>query len=480
MRIMITGTKKYGGSIAWMLAFCVFIIAACHSRQVAIKEIHIGLHNNNHLQVQADVITDHRCDAYIEYWPVKEGERSKSVSLISSGKEDHSILLLNILPLTDYAYRVITINDDKQTGSNTYYFRSVDLPMWLQEEFKDTMILKSFLPEAFKNGLVLMNKRQTPGMLFLTDYLGRLRWYHTIDGTGFKVSCFTKDKTILSILGTSADSTSYGREIMELNLLGDTLLYLKQGQGDLKYAIHHEILKNEQRQLVTIYVDEKVMDLSSVGGSKTDTVKGDGIVILDTLGKEVWNWSVFDVLDPLKDADINKNKKDWMHANSLSYDTDGNFILSFYNSGQIWKIDRQTGKIKWTLGRGGSFSMPEECNFTQTHAVHRNKYGSLLFFDNGVEKKQSEIFALKLDEAKQSATIDFSFRLPQELFNERMGSAYMVNDTTVLCCCSKRHITVLANKQGRLLWTLNSGIPPYRAIFLNEEDVNPYLKPLAP
>jgi arylsulfate sulfotransferase len=39
------------------------------------------------------------------------------------------------------------------------------------------------------------------------------------------------------------------------------------------------------------------MDLTSVGGTAKDTVKSDGILVLDRKGKKVWSWSVFDVLD---------------------------------------------------------------------------------------------------------------------------------------------------------------------------------------
>ncbi len=71
------------------------------------------------------------------------------------------------------------------------------------------------------------------------------------------------------------------------------------------------------------------MDLSAVGGSMQDTVKSDGILVLDRQGKKVWGWSVFDALDPLKDPKILAEKKDWMPAFSVSFDRDGNYLMSF-------------------------------------------------------------------------------------------------------------------------------------------------------
>jgi outer membrane protein assembly factor BamB len=165
-----------------------------------------------------------------------------------------------------------------------------------------------------------------------------------------------------------------------------------------------------------------------------------------------------------------------MHANSLNYDKDSNYIISFYNNGQIWKLDSHTGKIMWKYGKGGTIAMPADAMFSQSHAVHVNPFGSMMFFDNGVEKKQSEVFSVKLDEAKQSAKIDMHFKLPVEVYNDRMGSAYMVGDSMILCCCSKKHITVLSNKKGELLWSLRSGMPPYRVQFLKHQLVAPYLQ----
>jgi outer membrane protein assembly factor BamB len=219
------------------------------------------------------------------------------------------------------------------------------------------------------------------------------------------------------------------------------------------------------------------MDLSSIGGGKKDTVSGDGIIVLDKTGKQLWQWSVFDVLDPLKEKNILKTRKDWMHANSLNFDKDGNYIMSFYNNGQIWKIDAHTGKLIWKFGRGGTITKPAECDFTQAHAVHINSQGNLMFFDNGVEKKQSGVFAIKLDEKNKTSQIDMHIKLPKEVFNGRMGSAYLVNDTSVLVCCSKRHVVVLTNRKGNLLWTMETAMPTYRAEFVRSSELAPYLKP---
>ncbi|HZY39045.1 MAG TPA: aryl-sulfate sulfotransferase [Mucilaginibacter sp.] len=460
-----------------ILTLSVFFFGCLNNGKKDIEEIRIGLHNNNQLKIQIDVLTNASVDAYAEYWPERDGSNGKMLSNVSKDAVSHSLILCNLVPKTNYLYHIITTKNGVKSVSKTYSFRSHDLPMWLQEQFKAVNTFPKLIPADLKNGLMLINKRYAPGVACLVDYKGQIRWYHMVDGMGFKVVHFTKDHTILSLLGTNDEPTSYGSQILEVNLFGDTLLNLKKGQGDFTNTIHHEILRNDKNQLVTLYVDKRVMDLSSIGGSKKDTVAGDGILVMDNKAKKIWRWSVFDVLDPLKDAKLLKIKKDWIHANSLNFDKDGNYIISFFNNGQIWKVDAHTGKVIWKFGKGGTITMPAECDFTQAHAAHINAYGNLMFFDNGVEKHQSGVFALKLDEKNKTSKLDLHIKLPKEVFNGRMGSAYMINDTSVLVCCSKRHIMVLADRKGTLLWTMETAMPSYRAEFIKGDELSPYLRP---
>ena len=464
-------------SLYFLLA-CIFI---CYESCIdtsgnVIKDIHIGLHNNNELRVQLDITTVKEAEVYAEYWP-DTAKNEKLTSLISKKGLDHSLVLTNILADTKYNFQLHTISNGKKLQSKVYNFQSEKLPPWLQDQFKANYPMPQLLPSNFSTGFLVLNKRESPGLTYIVDTKGRLRWYNMVDETGVKVTHFTKNKTVISILGTNDEPTSYGSSILEVDLLGDTLVYLKKGTGDLKYSIHHEIFKNDKNQIVTLFVEKRPVDLSSVGGSAKDTITGDGILVLDNRGKKIWQWSVIDAFDPLKDPNIVKDKKDWLHANSLCLDKDGIYIISFYNNGQIWKVNATTGEIMWKFGKGGTFKMPPDCSFSMAHAVHINANGDLMFFNNGIDKHQSEVYAIKLDEANQTAKTVLHIKLPQEVYNDRMGSAYLINDSTILCCCSKRHISVLINKKGVLLWSLDTAIPPYRVEFVKKEELSKWLLP---
>ncbi|MEO9020643.1 MAG: aryl-sulfate sulfotransferase [Ginsengibacter sp.] len=461
-----------------IILFTIAGSIGCHYKDGnIIKEVHIGLHNNNELKIQLDVSTIKKADLYAEYWAdsIKK-DIFKAADILNNGLS-HRIVMCDIIPETNYSYRLITNQNGKIDTSKTYTFKSVALPIWLTEQFKASCNHPELLPTKFKEGFMLLNKKEMPGIVYIADYTGRLRWYHVIDNTGLKVVHFTKDKTILAILGSNDEPTSYGSEILEINMLGDTLLHLKKGQSDFVNTIHHEILRNDRRQLVTIFEDNKIFDLSSVGGTSKDTVSSDGIIVMDSTGKKVWQWSVFDVLDPLKDPNILKDRKDWTHANSLNYDKDSNYIISFYNTGQIWKVDAKSGKIIWKYGKGGDFKIPADGQFSESHAVHINANGNLMFFDNGVPKEQSQVIAMKLDEQNKTAKTVLHIELPPQIYNARMGSGYLIDDNHILCCCSKRHIAVLTNRDGKLLWTLDMAVPPYRVEFLTKNQVAPWLQP---
>ena len=456
-------------------ALVLFILASCSKNENHILKINIGTHSNNELKIQIDVTTSDSLRVYAEYWSDKNGIKNKITSPISKRGINHSLVLINITPETNYSYQLVTIAGEEKKTSKINTFKSRELPEWLQKQFKASCEKPEFLPQNFKKGFMLMGKRETPGVAYIVDYKGNIRWYHTVEGAGFKVAHFTKDHTIISILGKNDEPTSYGSQILEINLQGDTLMHLKKGEGDFKDVIHHEIIKKSTNEIVTLFVDERITDLTSIGGKKKDTINGDGIIIMDKQGKQLWRWSVFDDLDPMQDKELLKTKKDWTHANSLNYDKDGNFIISFYNNGQIWKVNSKTGKVMWKLGKNGTMKSNFDSSFSQAHAAHINPAGNLMFFDNGVDKKQSSVFALKLDEKSNSAKLDFEIKLPTAIYNDRMGSAYMIDNQTILVCASKRHITVLTNKKGVLLWTLESEIPPYRVEFIPEEKMKPFL-----
>jgi hypothetical protein len=334
----------------------------------------------------------------------------------------------------------------------------------------------SLLPPVFQKGYLMVYHREAPGCIVLLDVKGNVVWSYQSTKVGFKVVRFTKNHSLLCLTGTKENESGYGNAILELSLKGDTLLYLKKGQKDFQQTIHHEILLNAKDQVVTLFRDERVLNLRSRGGSAKDTVIGDGILVLDRQGRQIWRWSVFDKLDPLQDVNILKNKKDWMHANSIAFDVDGNYLVSFYNNGQIWKINSTTGDIIWRFGNNGDFELPGNAVFDQAHAVNITNKGWLMFFDNGANKKMSRSLAFTLEKNSKKAQLALNVWLPPPLYTDRMGSSYLIDDTSLLVCASRHKTVTLTNLDGSFLWQLKTNrIVSYRAEFIPKEMLGPYL-----
>lgn len=339
----------------------------------------------------------------------------------------------------------------------------------------------SILPAVFQKGYILLYQRVKPGSIFVLDVKGNIVWSYHSPAAGFKVVHFTKEHSFLCITGTIEKYAGYGNSIVELSVGQDTLLCLNKLQNDFQHIIHHEILLNSKNQMVTLCREKRVFNLLNKGGSAQDTVTGDGILVLDRQGRQIWKWTVFDAMDPLSDDSIVQRKKDWTHANSLAFDKDGNYLISFYNNdfyskSQIWKVDARNGNIIWKLGRSGDFEIPPGAVFDQVHSAHLSNKGWLMGFDNGAPNKRSRSLAFTLNEHSKQAQPVLNVWLPPELFTPRMGSSYFVNDTSLLICASLHKTVILTNLQGTVLWKLKSNkIESYRAEFIPAEKLAPYL-----
>lgn len=466
-------TKRLLPLVSMAAAFLLLIQSCGPSGGNDIVSITLNSQGQNAIKVKADIVCTDTVDAAVEYWP--QGQTKHDTTPLSVHQLSHRIVLTNLLPVKAYEYRILTGHGKELYPSKVYTFHTSDFPNWMKDMFTVVCPDSAVLPTTFRKGYVMLTRREDPGVLFLLNAKGHIVWYHQVSGTGFKVARFTDKNTFLTLLGGPGYETSYGDQILELSATGDTLANLKKGQQDFTQTIHHEILLDANNNFVTLCVEERIFDLSSKGGGKQDTVRGDGILVLDRQGKQVWKWTVFDALNPLDDKNILREKQDWMHANCIAFDKDGNYLISFYNNGQIWKIDARTGKRQWIFGNGGDFDLPATALFDQAHGLHINEHGELMFFDNGVSKKTSRTLAFSLSENEKQAHLTINTVLPPENYNERMGSSYLVADTTLLQCATKRNTVILTNLEGRFLWLLKMGMSSYRATFIPAARLAPYL-----
>ncbi len=162
------------------------------------------------------------------------------------------------------------------------------------------------------------------------------------------------------------------------------------------------------------------------------------------------------------EPDILKKKKDWGHANALFRDTDGNFLISFRDFSQIWKVHYPDGKVLWKIGEGGDFNIPEEQHFSGQHAIHFNAAGQLVMLDNGIKRKQSRAMIMDLDTVHKTATAAQITPVPKEYFSATKGNAAVIRNNRMLFCLTDPRVFLVTDLQGKILWKVNLAGDPYR------------------
>ena len=93
-------------------------------------------------------------------------------------------------------------------------------------------------------------------------------------------------------------------------------------------VIHHDVLMDKDHHIHTLYRPKKIATISVNGKMETDTLGGDGIMVIDTLGNVLKTWSAWDVWDIENDPYIGEYRYDRFHINGLCFDRDDNYLLS--------------------------------------------------------------------------------------------------------------------------------------------------------
>ena len=453
----------------------------CEIGLIEIKSV-----SDNALKININVATSEGADAYVRYWKYVDKEEKDSIifySPISKNSNQHKLTLVDLSLNTKYYFNVIAQKKQQRKISKKYHFKTtIKIPWVPYYRNIDSLANVKF------EGYLHFHSRQVPGYLFITNGTGELVNYQRND-QNFKVSKWTKNETMLGILSNDTLHFTNGNKIIEYDKFGNVLFEAETGKNGIDKTFHHEVDLDNKGNIFTLVYDERILDLSSAGGIKKDTVKGDGILVLNHKGKKVWEWSVFDVMNPLEDKKILKTKNDWLHANSLFQDKQGNYIISFRNTGQLWKINGKTGKRIWKLGGLDSdFEMPNEAVFSGQHDVRFNENNELVLLDNGnlrfkpghkqISGKSnildinraahSRLLTLSLDTINMKVNTIKIVNFPQKYFTHSQGSAEYINDSLVVFCSTETKRLVFTNGKGKLLGIIPLEYSTYRAQYIKK------------
>lgn len=165
----------------------------------------------------------------------------------------------------------------------------------------------------------------------------------------------------------------------------------QMGNGYLA-EMHDFQLFNDGSYLLFTY-DAQIVDMSQVveGGDPAATVMGFVLQELDAEDNVVFEWSSWDhlsITDATPDIDLTGIFIDYCHGNAVERDTDGNILVSFRNTDEIIKIDRNTGSVLWRWNSNREdlndiTFLNDTVGFSHQHDIRRLENGNLTMFDNG-------------------------------------------------------------------------------------------------
>jgi hypothetical protein len=203
---------------------------------------------------------------------------------------------------------------------------------------------------------------------------------------------------------------------------------------------NHELVILPNGHALLLGLDPEVIAMDEIvpGGDIGATVIGNIIQELDRDKNVVFQWRTFDHFQ-ITDAtheNLQASTIDYVHANALDMDTDGNILLSSRHLDEITKIDRETGNIIWRLGgKNNQFSFVNDpIRFSHQHSIRRTPTGTLILFDDGDfhSPRNSRAVEYSMDEQAKTVTQVWQFRHSPDSYAAAMGSVQRLPDGNTL------------------------------------------------
>jgi len=329
---------------------------------------------------------------------------------------EHEVIVVGMTEQQDYQIEAVSVTDGgRELRSETQDFTTDALPHpWLQGHVS---ILD---PDAVQPGWTATNVMTAsigPVIAELLNEAGQVVWYYIHDGddggADIQVSWFADTREMLI-----GPHVAGGEHAVRIDLKGVVSWEGPEQPGDPDAIniqdgqLHHVLWETDDGGHVAVQCHyEQVGD---------EDVQGDRVVWLDADNDEQWSWSAFDHLE--YDPDDVFMGLWWTHLNSVAFDEEQDvaYINSWVQS-KVWKVDRATGEILWTLGEGGDFAADPDHEtpwFEMAHSVDPIGDNHFIMHDNGSNDRHwSRVVEYALDETTMQAEIVWEY--PGDLVDDQ-------------------------------------------------------------
>jgi len=336
------------------------------------------------------------------------------------------------------------------------------------------------LPPGFPQITVLVNNSSTPGNIFLSNFgFGPAQfspYLMVLDNSGYPIkyhllNSFSFDFKVQNNNTFTYFETGTSR-YYSLNSDFSILDSFYCGNGYTTDG--HDLLLFPDYKAYLMGYDIQTVDMSKIvaGGDPHATVIGLVVQEIDEYRTVIFQWRSFDHFK-ITDAtheNLQDTLIDYVHANSIDLDYDGNILISSRHLDEITKINRQTGDIMWRLGgKNNQFTFTNDTlRFSHQHAFRKIPNGHYTLFDNGNFHSPpfSRAIEYNLDQTNKTCTLVWQYRHTPSMFSFAMGYAQRLsNGNTVIGWGSGNPTMTEVDPEGVIVYELAfpNGIVSYRA-----------------
>jgi hypothetical protein len=296
---------------------------------------------------------------------------------------------------------------------------------------------------------------------------GRLIWFDALPNrmAAYDVAVQRyKGQSVLTFFAGGADRI--------LNHRYQTVASVQAGNGYVT-GLHEFQITPQGTALVTARA-RLPADLSSIGGPRNGTVVDDAIQEIDiATGRVLWQWRAYGNV-PLSDSYAGKpgqDPYDFFHMNSIQQLPGGNLLISARHTWAVYKIDKLTGRIVWTLGgKHSSFTIGRGAHFEWQHDARMQPDGTITLFDDGAgiytSERHARALRIRLNYSKRSARVvrEYSSKPPLVTYSE--GNVQVLSDGNTFVGYGGTPYFVEFGRGGQQLFSGHFKTPPlqfYRA-----------------
>jgi SAM-dependent methyltransferase len=183
---------------------------------------------------------------------------------------------------------------------------------------------------------------------------------------------------------------------------------------------NHDLLLLENGHYLILIYDPQIVNMSLIVPGGNPNAQVTGLVIQEVdLDRNVYfqwrSWDHFQITDATWDIDLTAYVIDYVHANALELDSDGNILVSCRHMDEVTKIDFNTGQIIWRWGLGAENNqfdfVNDQVGFSHQHDIRKLSNGNYTVYDNGNLHLTQVSRALEyhLDEDAMTATLVWSY-----------------------------------------------------------------------